>query len=197
MKTLNAFSGGFKKFANKKYIVPVLLCFIALLFLIERGPFGSLRIKELSGGAGILDMRFGYSGAEAYSLLDKIGELGRNTYIRFLGLDFLFTLVYMLLQSLLITSLVAKAKLSARWEKLNLLPLARCLLDIGENLILIFLLMNYPVRLTTLVTAASVITAVKLFINYAYVAIVFFLGALTSRQSIHFKNSGRKMKETR
>jgi hypothetical protein len=37
---LNTVSSGMKKFANKKFILPLLLLLIVILVLMERGPFG-------------------------------------------------------------------------------------------------------------------------------------------------------------
>ena len=137
-------SGRLTKYANRRYILPLLGLLILILIAMERGPFGSEKIKQLSGGAGTLDMTFGYSTAQAYSLLDRIGSAGRELYVRLLGLDFLFAVVYMALQALLVTALIQKAKLGARWEKLNLLPFLRSALDVVENTLLLGLIAGFP-----------------------------------------------------
>lgn len=194
MKTLNAVSNGMRKFANKKYIIPLLILLVIILIFMERGPFGSEKIKELSSGVGTLDMKYGYSAVQAYSMFEKIGSEGRLAYSKLLYLDFVFALVYMSLQSLLITALIKKAKLSAKYEKLNLLPVVRSALDVAENCLLLILLAAFPVQHTVAVSIASAITIVKLTINYVYIAGVFFLGALTTSQTIVLKS---KYKETR
>ncbi len=194
MMTLNAVSSGMKKFANKKYIIPLLILLVIILIFMERGPFGSEKIKELNSGIGTLDMKFGYSASQAYSMFEKIGSEGRLAYSKLLCLDFVFALVYMFLQSLLITALIRKAKLSAGFEKFNLLPVVRSALDVAENCLLLSLIAVFPVQHTVAVSIASIITIVKLTINYGYIAGVFFLGALSTGQTIVLKS---KYKETR
>jgi hypothetical protein len=108
-------------------------------------------------------------------------------YVKLLSLDFLFAAVYMALQSLLITALMKKAKLPARFERFNLLPLLRSALDAAENCLLLILILGFPAFHPAVAVAASGITVVKLALNYLYIAVVFFLGALTTRQTIQMK----------
>ena len=193
---LNTVSSGMKKFANKKFILPLLILLIVILVFMERGPFGSGKLRELSGGTGMLDMQFGYGADQAYAMLGKIGGTGRQLYTKLLSLDFLFALVYMVLQSLLITALLKKANLNDRFTKLNLLPLVRSALDVAENCLLLFLIISFPVQHTAAVWISSAITMMKLAINYGYMAIVFLLGALTTRKSIQPGPGRKNMKET-
>lgn len=197
MKLFDKVSNGLKRFANKRYILPLLALLIIILVFMQCGPFGSAMLKEMSGGTGTLDMHFAYSADQAYSYLDTIGSAGRLMYNRLLGLDFLFAVVYMTLQSLLITALIKKAKLAAHWEKLNLLPFVRSALDFAENIILLLLIANFPEKLTVAVMVASVITAVKLSINYGYIAFAFCLGALTTLQTVLLKSKKQQLNETR
>ncbi|HWQ29392.1 MAG TPA: hypothetical protein VN549_00265 [Negativicutes bacterium] len=53
---------------------------------------------------GMLDMQLGYSQSQVYNMLDRIGEEGRSVYAGLLRLDYLFAVVFMLLQSLLMTT---------------------------------------------------------------------------------------------
>ena len=196
MQILNTVSNGMKRYANKRYIIPLLIILVIILVLMDQGPFGTAKLKEMSGGLGTLDMQFGYSAAHTYGLFEKIGSSGRLLYDKLLGLDFLFAFFYMILQSLLITVLMKKAKLSVRWEKLNLLPILRSALDMVENCLLIFLIASFPEQHTVVVFIASFITIVKLSINYGYIALVFFLGVLTTRQSVNAKIEKQKLCNT-
>jgi len=56
MKVMNFISKEIKKFANKKYILPLLFLLIFILVFMERGPFGTDQLKEMSGGIGMLDI---------------------------------------------------------------------------------------------------------------------------------------------
>ncbi len=183
MKALYSVSNGLKRYANKRYILPLVFLLIAILVLMERGPFGSGKLKALSGGLGMLDMMFGYSAELAYGMLERIGVLGRQLYTRLLGLDFLFAAVYMALQSLLLTALMKKANLGGRWQALNLLPFLRSALDVAENCLLLYVIAAFPARHGAAVSVASAVTVVKLALNYGYIAIVFILGALTMRRT--------------
>ena len=187
MKTLDLISGGMMRYANRRYILPLLFLLILILIFMERGPFGSGAIKSLSGGEGTLDMTFGYSASQAHGLITRIGNEGRQIYTKLLGLDFLFAAVYMALQSLLITALIKKANLPTRFEKLNLLPFLRSALDVVENCLLLSLIASFPTFKPAVAMIASAITVVKLVLNYLYIAVVFFLGALTSNRAIHMK----------
>ena len=100
MSWLRSLSGGIRPYANKRFILPVLMLFILTLAVLEASPIGEMRLKALSGGQGMLDMQFGYTPAHAYTMLGTIGETGRRLYEQLLGLDYLFTVVYAALQTL-------------------------------------------------------------------------------------------------
>lgn len=189
MKTLTMLSGRIKRLASYKTILPAFLLFITVLILMLKGPFGSERIKQLSAGLGTLDMRFLYSPSDAAELFERLGAVGRQTYTQLLTFDFAFLMSYMMMQSLLISALIRKANLPERWNKLNLLPILRSLLDAIENCLLLVLISTYPAHYPAITVIASGITTVKLAINYAYIALVFSLGAITTRATMIKKQS--------
>lgn len=129
MKILNTLSDRMERFAHKKYMLSLLGILVLILVLMEKGPFGTTIIRELSGGIGMLDMQFGYRVPFVYDFLGRLGEPGQLVHLKLLGLDFLFAVVCMTLQGLLVTVLVRKAKISSKWKKLNLIPFLRSLLD--------------------------------------------------------------------
>jgi hypothetical protein len=181
MAWLSSLSAGVRPYANKRYILPLLTLFILTLIVLEISPVGAMRLASLNSGQGMLDMRFGYTAESVYSMFGLIGEHGRLLYTQLLGLDYLFTVVYMLLQTLLITALMRKAGVHERFKLLNLIPLLRCLLDLLENTLLYFLLISYPVENGSLVNFCSIVTMVKLSLNYGYMGMMFLLGALSTR----------------
>lgn len=195
MKVLNNISNGMQRFATKKYIIPLLIMFIIIIALMEISPIGKVRLNEMSGGAGMLDMQFGYSQLQVYDLLGSIGTVGRQLYMRLLGLDLIFAVVFMLLQSLMITALLRKAQVNHHWHKLNLLPFVRSALDILENCFILVMLNNYPIQLPIIIAISCMITILKWIIYSAIIAVAFTLGALTSRRSILSKMEKRKNKE--
>lgn len=177
-------SDGLGRYAKARFIVPCLALVVSILALMENGPFGIAKLRSLSGGTGMLDMMFGYSPPVVHGLLEKIGGAGRLLYSRLLLLDFAFAVAYTALQALLITALLRKAAMDGLWKRLNLLPFVRSLLDFVENGILLFVLNSFPEYPQIIVYLASAITLVKLILNYGYMVLVFFLGALSTRRSI-------------
>lgn len=184
MSWLRSLSGGIRPYANKRFILPVLMLFILTLAVLEASPIGEMRLKALSGGQGMLDMQFGYTPAHAYTMLGTIGETGRRLYEQLLGLDYLFTVVYAALQTLLITALLRKAGVPERFTMLNLIPFARCLLDMVENTLLLYVLARFPAQHASLVAVCGGVTVVKLSLNCGYMGMMFLLGALCSRGAL-------------
>ena len=198
MAWLRCISAGVRPFAHKRYILPLLALFILTLVILETSPIGAMQLASLNGGQGMLDMRFGYTAETAYGMFAQIGEQGRLLYTQLLGLDFVFTVVYMLLQTLLITALMHKAAIPDRLTVLNLIPLLRCLLDLLENTLLYFLLIRYPAAHGSLVAFCSVVTVAKLVLNYGYMGMMFLLGALSTRgvMTAALKAHARKAEES-
>jgi len=132
----------------------------------------------------MLDMQFGYSQLQVYDMLASIGTAGRQLYSRLLGLDFLFAVIFMFLQSLLLTVLLRKAAANQYLQKLNMLPFVRSALDIIENVFILVILFNYPTHYLTIVRISSMVTILKWIVYYAIIAVAFMLGSLISYQAI-------------
>lgn len=81
-------SNAMQRFANKKFIIPLFVLLVLILTMMEGGPFSSLKLEELSGGMGMLDMQFGYNRLQVNNMLDSIGTTGRQLYVKLLGLRF-------------------------------------------------------------------------------------------------------------
>lgn len=181
--------------ATKKYIMPVLIMLAAVLIFMEKGSIGIDRLKELNGGIGMLDMQFGYTGFQVYNMLDNIGLGGRILYSKLLCIDFLFIFVYTAFHFLVIAGLIKKASLNDYFNIINVLPLLRSVLDVIENCFLLLILCNYPVMMLTLVNICSMVTIIKLILNYIIIAIIFILGALSTRQNLKSKILVKKESE--
>lgn len=188
-------SNAMQRFANKKYIISVFLLFVLVITVMEIGPVGSIKLKELSGGTGMLDMQFGYSRLQVNNMLDTIGAAGRQLYAKLLGLDFIFAVVFMLLQSLLITALLRKAEVGGKFLILNMLPFFRSALDMTENIFILLLLFYYPVQLPVVVSIASTITSLKWIVYIAIIALLLALGSLATRKAFISKSNTQKLIE--
>lgn len=188
MRRLYKISEGMQRFANRKYMIPLAVVFIIILVLMEISPISSSRLEQISGGRGMLDMQFGYSPAQTYTLLNDLGLEGRQVYTGLLGLDFAFAVVFMLLQSLLFTNLLNRVGASPALKLINLLPFVRSALDMLENICLLALLFNHPNQLQGLVGLASTITMLKWIVYRAVIAIALILGVITTTKNFLPKN---------
>lgn len=175
-------SNRLKRFSNRYYIIPLLVLLAIIVVLLDAHPSGTPGLKELSGGAGTLDGYFGYTVRQAYDLLGTIGPVGRGLYQRYLCLDWLLAVVFMLLHSLVITALLRMSKADGRWQWLNLLPFVRSAFDIVENGLLLALLLNYPARLPFIAWAADVATVSKWVVFYFAVAATLILCTLACHE---------------
>jgi len=132
-----------------RMILAVLAGFLVTAFLVNGRPFGIARLKEMTGGVGILDMEILYTPEQAYSLLFAMGEAGRAfdlTHI--VPLDFLVPLFYSLAFSLLITWLLHRwLPEASTWHRLNVIPLVGGFCDYLENLGVIAMLLAWPAQI--------------------------------------------------
>jgi hypothetical protein len=121
------------------------------------------RIEAYSGGIGPLDLRAGYTPAEAYAALAAYGEDGRLFYLVVeLTLDIVYPLAYAVFFSLTIAYCLGLALPPGHaLQRAALLPWAGLLADYLENAGLAWLLLNYPNRLDGLAAVTSVVTLVK------------------------------------
>jgi hypothetical protein len=173
--------------ATKKYITLIVIILAIILIFMEKGPFGTTQLRQLSGGKGMLDMQFGYSVSQVYSMLEVIGNDGQQLYIKLLCLDFLFIISYTLFQSLIIAALIKKTGLNDCFKIVNILPFLRSGLDIIENLFLLKILLGYPLKMYDLVNISSIITISKLLLNIIIIGFIFLFGILVTKQNISFK----------
>lgn len=178
MQTLKNLSNWIAQYTNARNFILTLVLFVLITGTMEVCPFGSIHLRAISNGVGMLDMLpGGYASPQVYGMFERIGEVGRIGYAQLLGLDVIFALVYMGLLSLLTTLLLRGSGLTP-WLLLNLLPVVRSGLDLLENSLLLTLLFSYPARLELMVNLASSVTISKWVV---YIAIL----ALTSALSIY------------
>lgn len=144
---------------------------LAIFVLTHLAPIpGGLRdLMSVNGGHAILDQQPELSAQGVYERLDAFGEEGRALYQRFLlTTDIVFPIGLLVFMSLF-------ARFSA--ERLGSWPLLRVLLpvvaltwfafDMIENLSIVALLSNYPVRNDTVASYLGVVTLAKRFMLIA------------------------------
>ncbi|SDX76258.1 hypothetical protein SAMN05518855_1020131 [Paenibacillus sp. CF384] len=126
-------------------------------------PYGSSKLNDYSGGAGILDLRLSYSADKAYAIIGAYSDAGRSFYVTFtLAADYIYPIVYSLCFSLLTTVIYRRAFAPKSWlHQLPLLIYITLLLDYLENACILTMLTNYPDRITFIAQAGSLFTTLK------------------------------------
>ena len=142
--------------------MPVIGFFLLFNFSNFNMPISNPQLINISGGEGLLDLKFFYTAQEAYVSLTKYGEGGRALYKNFLAADFIFALCYGFGFSLLFTRVLrALDQSESRWMKFNLFPLAIALADYIENIFIFSMLNLYPQRTQVVGTLAGIATLSK------------------------------------
>ena len=157
------FSRAICRIATGKLLVASFVLWIAVASLINGRPFGIAELKDVTGGATILDMTFTTSPQQVYGVLDALGEAGRAfdlTHI--VPLDLVFPFVYALFLSVAISWVMNRwPGKESPWQRLNLLPVLAGTADYCENLGVITLLLSYPARIDPVATFTSSMYVVK------------------------------------
>jgi hypothetical protein len=93
--------------------------FLIIGSIIDGDVVGIEKLKEITGGIGMLDMELWYSPAKAYGIFESLGAAGREFYVRLLGIDFLMIVSFGLMQSAFTTFLLQKLSIPEKWLRLN------------------------------------------------------------------------------
>jgi hypothetical protein len=182
MKTLNRLSDRAYNYASKQTFFFMLFFLVTILITMQ---FGTNGMKKFDSTAEMLDMsNFGYSVTAVYGLLTRLGATGRLIYIQQLGIDILFAVIFALFQSVMISGLIKRSHAGDRWKILNLLPFLRSLLDLIENGLLLYIIIQFPVEFPALATAASLVTISKWIIYYLVMAALISLGVYLTSKSL-------------
>lgn len=139
---------------------------IVLLFVLEflflwgfngMFPFSIIKLKALSGGTGIPDELYYYNFHQLYHLFDSYGNWGRSMYLRLQTIDMIYPIIY----SLLLGSLLSLFYKRTRFDWLILLPFFAMIFDYGENILLYINITQFPNMNLTLVHLAGLSTMLK------------------------------------
>ena len=108
-------------------------------------PFGLAKIESISHGTRILDARFNYSVQEAHLTLEKLGEPGRQAYVRLLIVDFIYIVAYTCFFLVLLSSIIRYFVPSLSWLRIIInLPMICGACDVLENSITLFQIHAFP-----------------------------------------------------
>lgn len=163
-----------KKISKPKWIVIFFILFIISYTLINGSIIGVAKLKQISGGTGILDMQLFYSAEDAYQLFNDLSEEGRAFYKNFIALqDFVFPVLYTFFFTTLNTFFLSKLFSSSKTIKtLSLLPILGGLCDYIENILILFMISLFPKELIIVANISSIFTFVKFIIFIYNIALV-------------------------
>ncbi|WP_105619957.1 hypothetical protein [Vallitalea okinawensis] len=157
-----------KSFLSTRNAVITLILFVCMYLLINGSPFGLAKLNEITDGHSILDMEMsGYTVDRAYEIFDALGEEGRAFNLKFIiPLDFVFPLSYGIFYFMTLTLIVMNIgfKIERPWV-IGCIGLTATIFDLLENIMIVYLLQNYPQRLEGAVRIASIFTQCKAFFN--------------------------------
>ncbi len=160
-------------------------------------PYGIAAIKEMSGGIGIIDMERSYTPDKAYLILASLGAQGRQAYQTFYFFDFVFPLTYALLLATSIRFLFKKIfKITSRLQVFCLIPILAAFFDYMENLDIMSMLWNYPVKMISTATISNIFTGAKYLLLDASVYLVMFGVAVAFIRTFQNMTNKRKGKRS-
>lgn len=139
-------------------------------------------VMNYTGGMKLPDMQpFGYSIEYMKTLLDNMGEPGRDTYLfRQIPVDMIYPLLFALTYPLLLTYLFKKGlKSSSKIHYMSIVPVAAGFFDYLENSGIIFLLVIYPRFSNTVAGLTNIFSILKsLFTTLFFVFLFIGLAAI-------------------
>jgi hypothetical protein len=152
----------------KNFITAYSKTWIILLLLVVFLIFNLFLFPTLMIQENPLDLKFSYTGQEAYALIEGYGEVGRNQYLTALiYLDFAYPIIYSLLFSLILFRLFQSYRLAQ-------LPFLVLLADYLENLGTILMLSQYPEKFFMVGNVSGMFTTLKWILLIFIFAILIF-----------------------
>lgn len=166
-----------QKMSGRTVLVSFILTMsIYLLMLSYTIP----KVESFAPGLALFDLSpAGYSFQQAYTLLETLGETGRNVYLtQQLPLDFIYPGLFAFAYSLFLTWLFAKSfSADSKMFALALVPVLGGLFDYLENIAILVMLISFPHLSPGLVGLASTFTLLKgLFTTLFF--LLLFLGSI-------------------
>ena len=137
------------------------VCFFGILLMIEVGPYSSNNLSNYNGGYGTFDMK-SYDSSTVMQVLNHMEQKGFAIYRGYFIFDYLFILVFGLVQCYLIYLVYGWCKNHKIVKLLYIVPIARGVFDIVENTLLLIVLQSYPKELSQVILIASSATWLKL-----------------------------------
>jgi hypothetical protein len=135
--------------------------FIAALPFLGFFQYREITLKKLSNECrSTLDSNISYTSTDAYELFCKLKK-GREFYAwTEITVDMIFPIIYSFFFSLLIIYIFQNCSIKSP-QFLAILPFIAMLFDYGENVLIAFMLFDYPRQYPALASIASLFTKLK------------------------------------
>lgn len=161
---------------NKRKLIYVILTvlFLASLGFVNFGSYSSEQLKNYNGGYGTFDMK-SYDTSTVYHVLDTMEPQGFGIYEKYFIGDSVFSVLYCIIQILLLSFAYRWCKSEVLRRSLYVVPIIRCICDLTENAILNYILLTYPEKHADLIRLSATITFVKLKLISLWL-LLFFIG---------------------
>jgi hypothetical protein len=171
-------TGLLSRWATRRNVL--ILLALELLFNIAILPVAEARIKAGSGGVGPLDLRPGYSAAQAYAALTAYQDDGRTFYLLIeLTVDLIYPVIYSLFFSLTILYFLRRTPgQRPGLAALGLLPFGALLCDWAENAGIVTMLLTYPAQQPVVGLLTGLLTTCKwIFAGLSLLAVIYAIGS--------------------
>ncbi len=173
--------------SGKKVLTMFILTNIVYVFmLVVTIP----NVMEYSGGMDLLDMMpGGYNTDYVITLFNKLGDVGRNTYLfRQIPADMIYPLLFAMGYSLLLGYLLNKlGKFESMLFYLCYIPILSGLFDYLENIGIILMLKGYPdipaglIKLTSIFSVCKSVSTTIFFVMLIVLLIMLGINKLNRR----------------
>lgn len=155
--------------------------FFICLFIIYATKHGIKGIRKYNTSFQLLDMRFHYKKWEVYQTLGALEEAGRNAYLRYIVLDFIFISCFLILMITVSTKVVV-------WPNVKMILIFLCVLralfDILENICIILMLTYYPVMIDKWGELCGWFTTFKFIMLYTWLFTLLLIFGIDFRKKI-------------
>jgi len=123
-----------------------------------------------------LDLMFFYTPAEAFAMIEKYGQAGRDIYMKIeLTADIIYPIVYTLFYGLLLSWLFQRAfKPGSQMMRYNIMPVGAWFFDMLENVGIVSMLSMYPSQSAAFAWLTVMFGSLKWLFFLATIGLVFF-----------------------
>ncbi len=150
------------RFIQTVGIIGFFIC-LSIMYMTNHGVRG---IQKYYPSFQIPDMRFHYSAEQITNDFERIGNAGRTIYQKYLYLDFVFIICFIILMLTISNSLFSRTIIR---NFLFAICILRALFDILENSFLLSVLKNYPSINKSVISVCSYFTSFKFIMLYIWI----------------------------